>query len=284
MLQHGQYVQGLYLENAKGVCHDTKVRNSEMVIQDEPSRVDQFRTQGYLIVENLLLPEYIKKLSARMQEIVDGRGSEYPQGDIEFEPGSRDEIPRMVRKINRCAENDPLFLTHARNEKILDVIESMIGPDIKLYESQCFMKPPGGVEKPFHQDSAYFPIGPMDLVTCWTAIDDVTTDNGCVRVIAGSHRHGLVDHGKPWHIGNREDKQVPGDVVDHSQETTITMSAGSCSFHHSLLLHRSGPNNSNQSRRGLAVHYMAAQSKWTDTTHRQPKFLLIRGREYPGCV
>jgi phytanoyl-CoA hydroxylase len=155
---------------------------------------------------------------------------------------------------------------------------------VKLFESQLFMKPPGGVEKPYHQDSAYFTIEPMALVTCWSALDDVTVANGSMWVIPGSHLGGVVDHGEPWQIGDRIDKRVPASAMDLASEVPMVMPAGSCSFHHSLLLHSSRPNRTNHSRRGFAVHYMTARSRWTNPSKPAPNYRLLRGREYPGCV
>lgn len=255
-----------------------------MSFADDAARSAYYHERGYLIVENLLSKEHIRSLRVRIQDIADGRAPDYPPVDIEFEPRHGDEQPRVVRKINRCAENDPLFLSHAKNEQILDIVESLIGPDIKLFGSQCFMKPPGGVEKPYHQDSAYFTVEPMDLVTCWTALDDVTLDNGCMWVIPGSHRQGLVDHSQPWQLDGRVDKQVPDALIESDLETPIIMPAGSCSFHHSLVLHRSRPNHSDRPRRGLAVHYMSSQTRWTHPDDPQPAYPLLRGREFPGCV
>jgi ectoine hydroxylase-related dioxygenase (phytanoyl-CoA dioxygenase family) len=146
------------------------------------------------------------------------------------------------------------------------------------------MKPPGGVEKPYHQDSAYFSIEPPELVTCWTALDDVTIDNGCLWVVPGSHRGGIVDHDR-WTVGGREDKQVREEqIAALATEEPIVMPAGSSSFHHSVLLHKSGPNNSEKPRRGLAVHYMSARSRWTDATIPKPDCLLLRGTEHEGCM
>jgi ectoine hydroxylase-related dioxygenase (phytanoyl-CoA dioxygenase family) len=145
------------------------------------------------------------------------------------------------------------------------------------------MKQPGGIVKPYHQDSYYFTIEPMELVTCWTALDDVTLENGCMWVIPGSHRKGIIDH-EDWFIGDRPDKQIPEEAIERERETAIVMSAGSASFHHSVLLHRSAANRSDRPRRGLAVHYMSARSKWTHPELPKPDYMLLRGREFPECV
>ncbi|MCO6457301.1 MAG: phytanoyl-CoA dioxygenase family protein [Pirellulaceae bacterium] len=245
---------------------------------------DQYAQQGFAVVEDLLSDETLARLRQRTQDIAEGLVPEFPSADIELEPGAERRTLATVRKLNRCAENDSVFLELASEPSILDVIESLIGPDIKLYASQCFMKPPGGIAKPYHQDSAYFTIEPPDLVTCWAALDDVTLDNGCMWVIPGSHRGGLVGHARDWLVGDRVDMQVPLDRLDLGRELPVVMPAGSCSFHHSLLLHRSAANLSDRSRRGLAVHYMSARSRWTDPARPQPAYRLLRGREFAGCV
>ena len=247
--------------------------------------VATYEEQGYLDVDNLLLPEEVAELCERTTRIAEGLGDPFPEKYLELEPGANGvRSARTVRKINHCAEHDAVFMRYAKLDRILDIVEAIVGPDIKLFDSQLFMKPPGGVEKPYHQDSPYFPIDPMTLVTCWIALDDVTIENGCLWVVPGSHRLGVLPHSERWLVGDREDMRVPESAFDRNLEVPITLTAGSCSFHHSLILHMSHPNRTQSSRRGLAFHYMTSKSRWTDTNRPKPDFALLRGREYPGCV
>ena len=249
----------------------------------EKSLTARYEHDGYFVAPDLLSDEELNRLCERMDAISNGRVSSFPESDVEYEPGDGGWDASRIRKINRCAEQDDVFMALAANERILAIVTSLIGPDVKLFGSQCFMKPPGGVEKPYHQDSAYFTIEPPEIVTCWTALDDVTVENGCLRVIPGSHRGPLRDH-QPWQLGDRVDKQVPDDQLDRTNEVPVELTAGSCSFHHSMLLHRSGANQTRHSRRGLAVHYMSARSRWTHPTNPQPTYPLLCGQEYEGCV
>ncbi len=245
---------------------------------------DQYEKQGYLIVPQLLTPAEVESLRQRTLEIATGQLDHFPRENIEFEP-DREGAPSLdaVRKLNH-AHSDDVLLAHAKHPAILDVVGRLIGPDAKIYDSQLFMKPPGGVEKPYHQDSPYFPIEPMNLVTCWAALDDVTRENGCMWFILGSHRQGPLPHTQKWKVGNREDMRIPDSAIDRRREHPIMMRAGDCSFHHSLLLHRSEKNQTQNRRRGLAVHYMSAQSRWTGAADEKPSFPLVRGHEFPGCV
>lgn len=246
------------------------------------AQITHYRENGYLIVENLLTLEEVEALRERTVAIAEGR-IQYPREHIELEPGADTPSLKTVRKLNDCT-HDPVFRAHASRQATLDLVEALLGPDLKVYGSQLFMKPPGGVEKPYHQDSPYFPIEPMDLATCWVALDDVTVENGCMWVIPRSHTAGAYAHSEPWDLGGRIDMQIPESKFDRNTEVPLTIPAGGCSFHHSLLLHSSRPNKMPHSRRGLATHYMSAKSRWTDKSKPCPDFLHVRGQEWSGCV
>ena len=238
----------------------------------------RFQTDGVLVVDPLVDADTVESLKRRTAEIAE-RSVAYPTEFLELEPGASVVELSTLRKINHCHFHDDIFAQHAAHPGILDVVEALIGPDIKVFNSQLFMKPPGGVEKPWHQDSAYFPLDPQIVVTCWTALDEVTVENGCMHVIIGSHREGIRKHDQEWMIGNRKDMQVPDAQIDDVRSRSITLSAGGCSFHHGILLHRSGPNGTSQSRRGLAVHYIPGNCRWIGPPEKEHEFRVVRGRD-----
>jgi phytanoyl-CoA hydroxylase len=248
-------------------------------------QVAQFDEKGYIVIEDLLSADEFETLRQEVADIAEGR-TPYPEESIEYEPGATGHTAPIdrLRKLNQCARHNPVFLAHARHPAILDVAESLLGPDLKLFGDQMFLKPPGGMEKTYHQDSPYFKIEPMNLVSSWVAMDDVTLGNGCLWVVPGSHKGGALDHSEGWMVGKRQDMTVPETAFDRSVEEPIVMTAGGGSFHHSLLLHRSGPNNTPHRRRGLATHYMSAQSRWTGAPEDKPDYLLLQGSEFEGCV
>jgi ectoine hydroxylase-related dioxygenase (phytanoyl-CoA dioxygenase family) len=251
----------------------------------EPKLIEQYDEAGFLVMPDLLTESEIACLRQRVADIANGVVTTYPEASIEYEPGApRERGLANVRKLNHCEHHDELLLDAARHPAILDVVESLIGPDIKLLGEQLFMKPPGGIEKAYHQDSPYFTIEPMSLVSAWIALDDVTEENGCLKVIAGSHRYGPRPHDEPWMVGDRRDMKIADADIDYGKETSILLKAGDVSFHHSLLMHSSGPNRTPYSRRGLAMHYMTAKSRWTGAPERKPSYMLLRGEEYAGCV
>ncbi|GIS65871.1 MAG: phytanoyl-CoA dioxygenase [Rhodospirillaceae bacterium] len=222
-------------------------------------QISDFRSNGVLVIEQLITEGAIQKLRHRVGAHSGRPESLFPETIWSSNRGKGKGHGLSIdylRKFINCAKNDDVFMEHAKSPMLLDVIESLLGPDIKLLTDQLFIKPPGGMEKTYHQDSPYFPIRPMELVSSWTALDDVTLDNGCLWVVPGSHLGGALPHSEVWMRGDREDMRVPDQIIDREVEQPILLKAGDVSFHHGLLLHRSGPNRTSTRRRGLATHYM----------------------------
>ena len=83
-----------------------------------------------------------------------------------------------------------IFEEMSKNEKILDYVSQLIGPDFALWNSSFFAKPPiDGHATPWHQDGQYWPIRPLATCTVWIAIDEANKQNGCLRIIRGSHKN-----------------------------------------------------------------------------------------------
>lgn len=163
---------------------------------------------------------------------------------------------------------------------LLDAVEKLIGPDIVLLYSHIINKKPGGLRVAWHQDGPYWPrVEPKVAVTAWVALDDATPENGCMRVIPGSHR-GCVDFGqrqvdRPDLIQDHA-IELPAGVVDESQAEDVILKRGDLSLHHSYIIHGSEPNHSDRRRAAYTIRYVPA------TTRIQPrddrKQYLVRGK------
>lgn len=248
------------------------------------AQIEQYRRDGHVTVPDLLDGEQLKALGQRIEAIAEGK-ADFPEAGLEYEPGARQERSMAtLRKINWPSLHDDFFVEYAAIPALLEAVEALLGPDIKLFGDQVFMKPPGGIEKTYHQDSPYFNIEPMALVTAWVALDEATEDNGCLWVVPGSHRNGPLAHSEPWMVGERTDMRIPDSAFERDREIPVPLPRGGVSFHHSLLLHRSGPNRTDRPRRGMATHYMSSRSRWTGDPAAKPEYPLLRGRAYAGCV
>lgn len=155
------------------------------------------------------------------------------------------------------------FFDFVTDPELLDLVSAVIGPDIVLWASSVFCKPAGvGLEVPWHQDGQYWPIHPRATVTVWIALDEVTTENGCMRVIPGSHRMGEFSH----EVSDREDlvlNNVLNDPrLDLSRAYDVVLEAGQLSLHDVNLVHGSQPNRSTRRRAGFAIRYMPSTSHY----------------------
>jgi len=254
-----------------------------------PTREGQkafFEENGYLVVEDILSRTQLEELRAHVEIALEGKEPQFGDFEIQWEPYAveRPDLPRAqkIRVMFHLCHRDSFFWSHATRPEILDIVELLLGPDIKLYTDQMFVKPPfQGTAVPFHQDSAYWPVEPPRLVSCWMALDDATVENGCVHVIPGTHRQLLSHHYYPNSI---QSLGLEEDEVDVSREIPVELRAGSCMFHHSLLIHRSAPNRSPRYRRGLVTIYLPSTLGFTKPWDFKYGFKLLRGKEYPGCV
>ena len=142
--------------------------------------------------------------------------------------------------------------------KILDCIEALTGPDIMVLSTHFFCKYPQTTQKfvDWHQDLTYWGLEPPEALTAWYAIDDSDVENGCMRVIPGSHRRGIVEHGKSARPGNllSINQAVQADV-DESRAVNLELKAGQISIHHGHVIHGSNPNKSDRRRCGLTLRY-----------------------------
>ena len=89
--------------------------------------------------------------------------------------------------VSGLYERDEAFLRFALYPEIIEEVKQLIGEDIILWGSSLFCKAKKtGNETPWHQDGEYWPIKPLESVTIWLAIDEVTPENGPLQYIPGS--------------------------------------------------------------------------------------------------
>jgi ectoine hydroxylase-related dioxygenase (phytanoyl-CoA dioxygenase family) len=168
------------------------------------------------------------------------------------------------------------------DERLLDIAQQFIGPDIALFASHYISKPPyDGQAVLWHQDGNYWPLEPMEVVTLWLAVDDSTPENGCMRVIPGTHRTELMPHRQRTDVANVLSSELEPHLVDESRAVDVVLRAGGVSIHHPNLVHGSNANRSPRRRCGLTIRYIPATTRIVTDT-QWPSAFLLRGRAAPG--
>ncbi|WP_328536082.1 phytanoyl-CoA dioxygenase family protein [Streptomyces sp. NBC_00344] len=238
------------------------------------SQVDFYRENGFCVVDGIFDTELVEKA----RSVVDGLLSSTDLASVaEAEP----EDGSKARRIWAPTSRDELFAGIAEDTRLLDAVEQLIGPDIVLQYSKLNVKPPrvGSVVE-WHQDFAFYPHTNTGLVASLIYLDDATRENACLRVVAGSHRHGLLQHESGGHFVGKVSS--PADAgLDDLTVIDCEGSAGSVVFIHPLLLHSSEKNLSDMYRRVFIPSYRAADALpiyyGPHAAHNEPTAKLVRG-------
>jgi hypothetical protein len=173
----------------------------------------------------------------------------------------------------------PSLWDMVHDPRILDPVQSLLGPDLLCWGSSFFDKAPGAPEHVhWHQDATYWGLARPDAVTAWVAFTPSVVENGCLRVVPGSHARQL-----PHEDSFDPDNMLPGGeklsvAVDDASAWDVQLLPGETSLHHLLTVHGSRPNLSNGSRTGFAIRYIAGDI--ASATGERGSATLVRGRDH----
>ena len=163
------------------------------------------------------------------------------------------------------------LVTH---DALLDAVEGVLGQDILVEATVVFYKPPrdaGYVS--WHQDSAYSDWHLTPTVSAWIALTASHRANGCMRVVPGSHKQGLLAHSNSRDGANLLFRGERVAVGDESRAVDVVLRPGEMSLHHSTIVHGSNPNTSDEPRVGFIVRYVTSR-----VGDRTRSLLRVRGR------
>ena len=145
-----------------------------------------------------------------------------------------------------------------RDARILDAVEDVLGPNILAWGTNFFIKDPGDEAYiSWHQDSTYWGLSHPDVMTAWIALSDVTTENGAMHMLPGSHLLDQLPHVDTFAEHNLLTRGQEVQVeVDESKTVDVSIRSGEMSLHHVRIVHGSGPNRATDRRIALAIRYV----------------------------
>ncbi len=226
------------------------------------TQVDAYRTNGFLVVENVFDEPTLDRLRKVVAELVAGAADVAGHNDVyDLEPSHTPEQPR-VRRIKTPHKWHPIFWELAKHPKLTSILRSLLGPNVRLHGSKLNMKLPHcGAAVEWHQDWAFYPHTNDDILAVGVMLDDVEEDNGPLLTLPGTHRTDKIwDHHQDGRFCGAMDPNATPDL-DYSQAVACTGKAGSCSFHHVRLVHGSAQNSSDKPRQ-LLLYECAAADAW----------------------
>jgi len=209
-------------------------------------------------------------------------------------PSVAKELRRRLESVEKCfpqqigpeKRNNAHYLLACldeivHHEEILDAVECLIGPDIILTNTVLFIKEPNSLHHvTYHQDATYMGLEPQDGLTAWIALTESTRENGCVRVIQGSHLLDIQQHIDTFGEDNILTRGQQIENIDEEHALDIELEPGQMSLHHARTIHGSHPNKTADRRIGIALQSFAHPS--TRQVHGEDYALLVRGSDGYG--
>jgi hypothetical protein len=215
-----------------------------------PHQLDEYHEQGYLVISGLLTNIGI---SAMREECVDAWVTE--KG--EFDPEKSWLQNSLLVDIHHRSS---IVRDYYFNGPLVGIANQIIGPNVKAATSQLTFKMRGNTKPfPWHQDNGYGELDPYNAMTCLTALEDNSTENGCLWIIPESQKQGQINVRR-----TEEERKTNGEVVvevDESKAIPLPMKAGDCLIFGCWTLHKSEGNFSKtKDRRVLFLRYADADA------------------------
>ncbi len=217
-------------------------------------QIDQFWADGFLTVPNAVSPGLLERLQHEFNGWVEqSRSHRAPYGQIidgrprfDVEEGHRATKPALRRVAAPTEVSDAYFEAMA-NSAMTEMVADLIGPNVKLHHTKVNSKLPlTSTAVKWHQDFAFTPHSNDSVVTALLMVDEVTSENGPLEVMPGSHRGPIFSL---WHNQVFTGAMSDAEAAPMQREAvTCTGPAGSVCLMHTRLAHGSAPNRSSAPR------------------------------------
>jgi phytanoyl-CoA hydroxylase len=209
----------------------------------------EYAEQGFSIIRNVLPPDVLDDARAHVDWLI----RKYP--DL-----------RPEHFHHPLIRNDAFWARLVSDPRLVGIAEFFLGPNLACFTAHYICKPPyDGQPVLWHQDGAYWTLSPMEALTVWLAVDESTTQNGCLRMIPGSQQLPLhkpsVRTDKPNMLYSTSDEDLVREWADKCGIVNIELQPGDVSIHHPHILHCSEPNTSATRRCGLDIGYISTTTR-----------------------
>jgi ectoine hydroxylase-related dioxygenase (phytanoyl-CoA dioxygenase family) len=255
--------------------------------------------EGYLVLPHLLSDADMAPAREAMQQKVDQIAHDLlKDGLITDLFASEPFATRLARLFEKLTDKE--FLRYGRswrdrfpgyfrlmsNPKILNVVESLLGPEIfsnPVYNVRPKVPKVAAGIVPWHQDKSYWPdANAAPVITVWIPLVDATFENGCLHVIPRTHRRRMLHHHSETYTGTGYTELDDQFVKSHHAEVIpIPLEAGGALLFNDRFIHSSTANLSNHVRWSVDLRYQPVEQ---DPMPAYGAGFLARSRTRPGCV
>jgi ectoine hydroxylase-related dioxygenase (phytanoyl-CoA dioxygenase family) len=240
-----------------------------------------YAENGYVVVPGLLTPEEAESYRQEVHDLMN-RLSAIRNVDLGGWGSAKEISNGLQLSLLHCHDVQFQSAAFARlivDDRITSVAADIIGPNVQLHHTKTFIKPPEkGSPFPLHQDAPFFPHDNHSMIAVILHFDDAPLEKGCVRVVPGSHKQGILPHiaSGSHHL----------DINEYPVEsaTPIPAKAGDALFFSYLTIHGSGINVSSEARTTLLIQMRDPTDPPTIRSHEsRGQGMMLRGVD-PSCA
>jgi phytanoyl-CoA hydroxylase len=214
-----------------------------------PEQWEQFRTDGYFVVDEMLDPATVQL----MRDETD-RFCELADATLAAQPGERVFIAERgaITFAPHIAAQSPVLWEVVSSPPLTDLAADLLDGPVRLYHDQAVYKAPEKPRRfPWHQDNGYGFVEPQHYLTIWIALADIPIESGCVWVAPGLQREGTLEHEYVDPLGWQVFEEPP------VEPRAAPLGAGGAVVFSSLTPHLTGPNLSREMRKAYVVQYLS---------------------------
>lgn len=231
---------------------------------------------GYVLVEGVFTPEEAAFLRKEAHDLAHRLADVHDDGLRNQGWGSGAKVTDLPRELLHCHNvqyHSAAFSRLITDPRLTDRAADIIGPNVMLHHTKMFIKPPErGAPFPMHQDVPYFPFAKHSMIAAIIHFDDAPLAKGCVRVVPGSHKAGLLEH---LTDGGHH---LPPETYPVSEATPCPARAGDVLFFSYLTIHGSGLNTSQEARTTLLVQMRDPADRPARISHlSRGQGMMLRG-------
>ncbi len=231
------------------------------IMHTDSNLKEKYEHEGYAVVKNVIDQE----IADEIKNHIDWLSKKHPN--------TRPEAFHHDMLIR-----DPFIHHLLHQEKILDNVQEIIGPDIALFGAHYIAKKPfSGKAVGWHQDGSYWPLEPMNVVSVWLAGTHSNENNACMRVIPGTQNKKLLKPSEMIELDTNEyvlDLAIHPKDIDETSAINIVLESGDMSIHNPFIIHGSNANISKSWRIGLTLRYIPTT---TFVNREKWECVLLRG-------
>ena len=231
-------------------------------------QVKKYQKDGFLLLKNVFSEEEMEPINKSIEKFSRMKPGDWELGKEMAYYETNSENERILCRIEKYVDYHQEFKKIANSEKILDILEDLMGGPCILFKDKINFKRSGGGGFRPHQDvQARWDDFIKYTMSVMISTDSSTPENGCLEVAAGHHKHGLI---------GKYDRPLEGDVLTGMKFEKVVTGIGDILFFDHFTPHQSKRNKSNKPRSNIYLTY----NLLSDGQHRD-EYLERKRRELP---